>query len=514
MDRWVGKVRSRAGLFAVAIVAACAVGVGTAAGLFLAQDDASSAQESLKTAPLPPSTGATTLAEAFARARQAAAGWAGHWVLTDITSTDVEDTASVDNGLDGRRRSWNARFVDDAGTVRLMLLVNGQVARSADATKPSSPRAASPVPPDLPGPTVDSPQALRVALQAEPALKGATDPTAMGIGFEYDRDQVSGAPTLVVVGEANGLPTRLVLDPATGDLAAHASQHWSGGELYVSSDAGVTWRHVTMPGPLRAETSAGDGRVFAIVLLRGAPAVMTSGDYGASWSKLTDLSLGPGRWVYDIALARNGAREELFVASQDGAWWVDPVSGSAVQADGPDGPGRDVLISLMVDDAGLLHAIVSSAPGPENAHHYRWDGRAWAIVDTAAAVALGRSDAAVVGLPPGPAFLPNVPQPVLALAGSGLGRPQYAITADSLWRESTPQAGWAVIQRLPLAAVGVSPSGGTVLAGAFLTSSVMRSTDAGTTFRSVLALNGRAHILAFFDEYHALVATTIEGSWE
>lgn len=149
-----------------------------------------------------------------------------------------------------------------------------------------------------------------------------------------------------------------------GAKAIFAARHESGGEMYVSSDAGASWHFI---GKHPEFNSVGVFDSLTLVAGRG-DGILRSTDAGQSWTKISDLHPVGRVVVYFNGLAYWLATEGLITSADHGATWRK--AGAAVAAGWGPFFGKnaqqimvaDVHGFLKTDDGGKTWRRVASMP--------------------------------------------------------------------------------------------------------------------------------------------------------
>lgn len=487
---------------------AAAVGVailGVAAGGAVALNREPQGAGVVLVTPVPETLRELTLREAWQLAESSASGWDGRWTITALYSTDVDDAPTPDTGASGRRRTWQAELVNDAGATRWLRMTNGV---AVDAIDPGY--SSTSMDPGLSRPpAIDSPDLLALALRERPALRPGTD-KARGYHFAYAPDPLTGRWLASVSGEATGAPARLLIDPDANAVVRAERLAIRGGGLLVSRDAGESWAESRLSGvvtAIAADSAALEQapRVFAAAWSGDSLGLWATGDAGQSWARVAVLPGRAGPSARAMVAGPWDGADSVLLATNDGVWVYRIPDGSlhVIETGGP-------VLDLLLDADGTLHAIFMKQADPESARHYRWDtaGSGWQLVNQQRETRFADAPGAV-------AFEDGAAgQTILASGASG----QYTLRVTTRGIESKAGAGadWELTQPGGVIGLAVDPDFddcGVALAVLY-PGTVVRTADHGQTWREVTAVPGRGAQVTFGGRTLAFISVPGSAQWE
>jgi hypothetical protein len=494
-------VRKQVFLMAAAGAAILVLAAGGVAALTREPHDA----RVILAAPPPRSPRELTLIEAWRLANETATAWDGSWSAVALYSTDVNDTPGPDSGALGRRRTWQADFVDEAGNLRWLRLTDGVAVEAIEPGYSLQPSAGS----DAPAPAIDSPELLAAALRERPALGPGTG-KARGFHFVYGRDPSNGSWLASVVGEALAAPARVFLDPETGAFLRAERLTMRGGGLLASGDGGASWATSRLSGivtAVAADTAGEESprRVFAAAWSGDSLGLWTSIDAGESWTRAAVLPPRAGPAAHALLAGPWDGAESVLLASNSGIWVyrIPDASLSVIESGGP-------VLDLAVDGNGSLHAILMQAEDPDSARHYRWDasGSRWELMSQQRVTrfADGSQVAAFAETGDG--------QTILAESASG----QFALrtTARGIESRVGAEERWELRQPggvTSLAIAGDFDASGLALAVLY-PGAVVRTADYGASWQRVTEVPGRFAEVFFAGRDLAFVTIPGSATWE
>lgn len=455
--------------------------------------------------PVPETSRELTLLEAWQLAEATASGWDGHWSITALLSTDVNDAPTPDTGTSGRRRTWQADLVNDAGATRWLRMTNGV---AVDAIDPGYAAMAVDGGPSRP-PAIDSPDLLALALREHPALRPGAD-KAHGYHFAYAPDPLTGRWLASVSGEAIGAPARVLIDPDAKAVVRAERLAMRGGGLLVSRDAGESWAESRLSGVVTAIAADAAAvqvtpRVFAAAWSGDSLGLWATSDAGQSWARVAILPGPAGPSARAMVAGPWDGADSVLLATNDGVWVYRIPDGSlgVIETGGP-------VLDLAVDGNGSLHAILMQAGDPDSARHYRWDasGSRWELM--AQQRVTGFADGSQVA-----AFAETGDgQTILAESASG----QFALrtTARGIESRVGAQERWELRQPggvTSLAIAGDFDASGLALAVLY-PGAVVRTADYGASWQRVTEVPGRFAEVFFAGRDLAFVTIPGSATWE
>jgi len=450
------------------------------------------------TVQLPESAEPSTMSEALGIAAARAHDWLGDSAIVSLQSVDhPEDDDSA--GLDGRRRSWQAvaQSTDDPAPTQLWIdIVDGVVVQAVEQPSPGSPGR------PLGQPILDSPEALKRALEARPDLIAATEGKARGFHFGLENSPDSFA-VISVRGEVRDWPAVVRIDAASGELesAQRLGPDHSGGILY-SADAGRTWKASTLVGvpvtdvasdPLLAD------RAFAVAPQGQRITLYQSYDGGRTWASLGGLPDEAGDWPFSMrAVPTSPSDVTIVIGTWSGLWASSDQGNSWFAISGlPEGP-KQWLGLVRTNDAFRLFVSITAGDAPglyASSDLCYWSKVADGIYRLSESFNKG-AVLAVDDLRPGEALILNLsgekriltPGVVLRSAGDFEGRAPLVLQAPpyGVGRLTDPTDDWQL--RIAVASLAASPeylARPVVVAGGFR-SGIYRSDDGGRSWDLVL----------------------------
>lgn len=494
--------RYRLWLILVILVATMAVAVGID---FAQVRNAPPGSEIIVQRQVPTVPRPISLVEAWDLAYAQAREWHRDAALAQLNSTDVNDTAPGQSGLDGKRRSWQAVAVRtrSPGQQLWIQITDGAVVSALE-------QRGLPQPTIKKKPTVDSPATTAVVLAAKPGF-GPGSGKAQGVHFALQVDSDTGAAAISVIGSFHGQPAFVQVDALTGQIiAARAMTYAAIGGILYSADAGATWHASNLTGQMvtsvtRDPDQAGVG--YASAAQASGIVVYQTVDGGANWVEVGRLPEAAGTWPFSIAASKLdssttallvGTRAGLWVSRDGGATWSkasalpDGLALAVAVAGGTS--GSRVFVNVNVN--GPIAVLFSSADLTTWTKEADGAFRLSQSVDGASILAIdesrprqggifGRAEVRALQLPArlGPGF--GAPKIVLRAAGAFDGSaPIIAQAPDRIEFSEDGGTTWRITLEADLASVAVAPdfaSSGVAVAGGFR-GGIYRSVDGGRTW--------------------------------
>lgn len=455
--------------------------------------------------PMPETSRELSLLEAWHLAEATASGWDGPWSITALFSTDVDDAPTPDAGASGRRRTWQADLVNDAGATRWLRMADGV---AVDAIDPGYSAMAVDGGPSRP-PAIDSPDLLALALRERPALRPGAD-KAHGYHFAYGPDPATGRWLASVSGEAIGVPARVLIDPDAKAVVRAERLAMRGGGLLVSRDAGESWAESPLPGvvtAIAADSAALEETppVFAASWSGDSLGLWATSDAGQSWARVAVLPGRAGPSARAMAAGPWDGADSVLLATNDGVWVYRIPDGSlrVIETGGP-------VLDLLLNADEMLHAILMKPADPESARHYRWDsaGSRWELVDPRRVTRFADT--------PGAVAFEEVGAGQTILASGASGQYTLRVTPRGIERAGGAGADWELTQLGGVLGLAVAPdfdASGVALA-ALYTGAVVLTTDHGQTWRQVTEVPGRGAPVTFVGRTLAFISVPGSAQWE
>lgn len=455
--------------------------------------------------PVPETSRELTLLEAWQLAEATASGWDGHWSITALLSTDVNDAPTPDTGTSGRRRTWQADLVNDAGATRWLRMTNGV---AVDAIDPGYAAMAVDGGPSRP-PAIDSPDLLALALREHPAFRPGAD-KAHGYHFAYAPDPLTGRWLASVSGEAIGAPARVLIDPDAKAVVRAERLAMRGGGLLVSRDAGESWAESRLSGVVTAIAADAAAvqvtpRVFAAAWSGDSLGLWATSDAGQSWARVAILPGPAGPSARAMVAGPWDGADSVLLATNDGVWVYRIPDGSlgVIETGGP-------VLDLLLDADGTLHAILMKQADPESARHYRWDtaGSRWELV--------GPQRVTRFADIPGAVAFEEVGAGQTILASGASGQYTLRVTPRGIELAGSAGADWELTQPGGVLGLAVAPDfdvSGVALA-ALYTGAVVLTADHGQTWHQVTEVPGRGAQVTFVGRTLAFISVPGSAQWE
>lgn len=467
------------------LLVALAIGAAVVAGRERA-DSRIVLHEEIPTAP-----GETSLLEAWDTAERTLEGWGSGWAITAFYSTDVHDVPGPASGSGGVRRTWQAESVGPSGDIRWLRITGGV---AVDAIEPgfesASARAVA-----LQRPAVDSPEALRLALELRPGFSPGSD-KAIGFHFSLSLDAESQRALLVVLGSTGGEPARILLEPETDTFVRAERLVIQGGGVSVSRDAGQTWHGSPLSGfvsGIAGDDAAGGhtGPAYAAAWSGDSLGLWRTADEGLSWARVAVLPASAGDVAHALAVGPVDGGLSVVVSTNGGLWSFDIASGTTTELQSP-----GLVLDLRFDRSGELHATAMRPRDPDSARHYiRVGSAAWQLAGEGRATRLGPG--ASVAAIDGTGDVPGVPR---WLAFDDNGQRGLRVTEAGAEMSSDGGRTWQVALPGAVSSVAIAPGfaeSGVALAALF-PDVIMRSGDGGATWKATGAFSSRAGGEVFF----------------
>jgi len=340
-------------------------------------------------------------------------------------------------------------------------------------------------------PSVDSREAVAIALAGRPSLVGGIE--SRGIHIWYGMDARTRETLVAVSGSINGQSVRVVVNPATRTVVRAERLNATGGALLVSRDAGRTWDRSSISGvPLAIGTDlsgpADPPAVYAAIWSGESLGLWRSTDNGDSWLRLTVLPSSATQIAYDVAVAPVNGGQRVFIATFGGLWSFDIHTRRLSLEEAP-----GLVFALAADGDGQLHALALQPGQPETARHFVRGPSGlpiWALVSDQRAdrLARGRSVNAFENES-------GESQTVDIALGAPPGRIQLKATGSAIERSLDGGLSWATVAPGHPARIAMSPNfdlDGIAIATAF-PDVVLQTQDFGATWRAVAVLPGARH---------------------
>ena len=276
-----------------------------------------------------------TLLEAWDIFDARAKTWKSNSGIASIASVDVEGD-SISSGQDGRRRGWLAYIVNQANppTELLVRLVDGVITQEIEQPAPAE------LIPFRAKPTLDSPNAVALALSARPNLQPSSEDIR---GYSFMLEGANDTPpALKVGGQFNDKPGLVRLNANTGDFLNAQIYSWApiGGILY-SPDAGQTWHASDLTGRMVTAIYADPlikNRSYAAAIQHDHIVIYKTENGGTTWSQLGNLPDQARDFAAALRVVYNSTHQEFFLVSTWTGVWVSSDGQSWAQAPGlPEG---------------------------------------------------------------------------------------------------------------------------------------------------------------------------------
>ncbi len=455
--------------------------------------------------PVPETSRELSLLEAWRLATESAAAWDGSWSIVALYSTDVNDAPGPDSGSSGRRRTWQAELVNEAGATRWLRMTNGV---AVDAIDPGYSSTAVDGGLSRP-PAIDSPDLLALALRERPGLRPGTD-KARGYHFAYAPDPVTGRWLASVSGEATGAPARVLIDPEAKAVVRAERLALRGGGLLVSRDAGESWAASRLSGvvtAIAADAAAMEQtpRVFAAAWSGDSLGLWATRDAGQSWARVAILPERAGPSARAMVAGPWDGADSVLLATNAGVWVYRIPDGSlhVIETGGP-------VLDLRQDADGMLHAIFMKQADPESARHYRWDaaGSRWELVDPQRVTRFADI--------PGAVAFEEVGAGQTILASGASGQYTLRVTLRGIESMGGVAADWQLTQPGGVLGLAVAPDfddSGMALAVLY-PGTVVRTADHGQTWSQVTEVPGRGAGVFFAGSELAFITIPGSAQWE
>lgn len=302
----------------------------------------------------------TTLQEALTIARDRALQWQPDAAALKAQSIDVGDPNPANAGGDGLRNSWDIEFtsLSDRNKFLIVDVISGTVDSvledsGSGENEPYLPQTIA----------TDSPNAISIAKTAQPnLLPGGSNSRAKGYHFVLQPDS-AGVPVINVMGELNGKPAMVTINASSGQISSSKTRTYDGGSVLYSSDSGLTWRVSNLLGKtvtaLGIDPSASN-TAYAVTTESTGLSFRASTNFGVTWSTVSQLPVGAGRWVYDITKLV-GPPSQIIISSKNGMWKSTDSGQTWTQVTGL--PSNDPFMMRRMSGATGEKLVVTFASG-------------------------------------------------------------------------------------------------------------------------------------------------------